>query len=145
MKEQFKRIDDFIEQNGTFDEGEWLLYEVVDWLKTNHVGIEGVAPILELMERHPLVEFGTPGALVHFAEEFWKKGYEPLLEKSIKQTPAVHTIWMLNRLINGLVAEGNEEKAMEYIRIFKSIYADENLHEEIRDAAKNFLEYHDEL
>lgn len=52
------------------------------------------------MERHPLISSGTPGALVHYVESFYKKGYEELLEKSVRNAPTVHTVWMLNRLIN---------------------------------------------
>ena len=42
-----------------------------------------------------------PGALVHFSEKFHHHGYEEKLLESISRRPVSHTIWMLNRLING--------------------------------------------
>jgi hypothetical protein len=65
------------------------------------VGLEAVVPVLRFMEDHPAVDFGSPGALVHFVERFYGKGYEDLLVESIRRKPTAHTAWMLNRLING--------------------------------------------
>jgi hypothetical protein len=42
-----------------------------------------------------------PGALVHFVEEFYQKGYQERLIKSISRKPTMLTVWMLNRVING--------------------------------------------
>jgi hypothetical protein len=53
------------------------------------------------MEDHPSIEYGTPGALVHFVERFYGKGYEDKLVESVKRKPTLSTVWMLNRLING--------------------------------------------
>jgi len=55
----------------------------------------------DFMEEHPEIDYGTPGPLVHFLERFYKKGYEEQLVLSIRRKPTCHTIWMLNRLING--------------------------------------------
>ena len=127
-------------------EGEFTLlqYDIVDKMEAAKVSIEAIQPILELMEGYPLVEFGSPGPLTHFIESFYEENktlYENLLEQSVKTKPAVHTIWLLNRVIN--VSE--EEKAKEYIQIMKSIYNDKTLHENIQASAKNFLEYQEEL
>lgn len=46
---------------------------------------ELVAPILEIIESNPDIDFGTPGDLVHFVEKFYKKGYEELLLKSVRK------------------------------------------------------------
>ena len=48
---------------------------------------ELVAPILEIIESNPDIDFGTPGDLVHFVEKFYKKGYEELLLKSVRKNP----------------------------------------------------------
>ena len=58
---------------------------------------ELVAPILEIIESNPDIDFGTPGDLVHFVEKFYKKGYEELLLKSVRKNPTMHNIWMLHR------------------------------------------------
>jgi hypothetical protein len=60
------------------------------------------------MEEYPVIDFGTPGPLVHFLERFYGQGYEDKLILSIQRKPTAHTLWMLNRLING--ARSHEEK-----------------------------------
>lgn len=144
MEEHINKIEEFLTNNDWMkneSEFENIMYEIRDSLTSNGVGIEAVEPILELMERYPLVSFGSPGALTHFMETFYKKGYEALLERSVRKAPTVHTVWLLNRLING----ATDEKALEYIQIMKSIYGYCNLHQEIRDVAKALLEYHEEF
>lgn len=121
-----------------------LQYEIVDKMEADNVGVEVVQPIIELMEKYPLTEFGTPGPLTHFIEGFYKEHkalYENLLVQSVRRSPAVHTIWLLNRLIN---ANSGEVKK-EYIQIMKSVYNNEDIHEDIRAVTKNFLEYQKEL
>lgn len=59
-----------------------------------------VKPILELIGNNPTVDFGTPGYLVHFVEQFSGKGYEQLLMDSVIKTPTEHNIWMLHRCFN---------------------------------------------
>jgi hypothetical protein len=76
--------------------------EVTDALLAAGAGIEAVEPILRFMEANPHVDFGTPGALVHFVERFFRKGYEEKLVGSVRRKPTPHTLWMLSRLINGV-------------------------------------------
>ena len=52
------------------------------------------------MEEFPDADFGQPGPLTHFVETFYSNGYEELLCQSLKRRPTVHTVWMLNRIIN---------------------------------------------
>jgi hypothetical protein len=65
------------------------------------VGYESVEPILQFMEKHPTLEYGTPGPLVHFVEDFYTKGYEKKLLESVRRKPTMITVWMLNRVLNG--------------------------------------------
>ena len=76
-------------------------YELADRLAADGGGIETVEPILRFMEDHPLIDFGTPGPLVHYLEGFYGNGYEERLIESINRKPTGHTVWMLNRIING--------------------------------------------
>lgn len=79
------------------DEG----YDLVQgWLDAG-VGLAAVDPVLRFMEAHPDWNFGTPGPLVHFVERFHGQGYERELIASVERQPTSHTLWMLNRLING--------------------------------------------
>ena len=38
---------------------------------------------------------------LNYMERFYRHGYEELLMKSIERRPTIHTIFMMNRLING--------------------------------------------
>ena len=76
----------------------------------NGVGIESVEPILRFMEAHSDLDLGTPGALVHFVERFYRRGYEELLIASLRRRPTAHTVWMLNRLLNG--AKSSKERKL---------------------------------
>ena len=83
--------DDFPAKSSTLAES---------WLAAR-VGSEAVESILRFMEEHPGVDYGTPGALVHFVERFGKKDYDDKLLASVERKPVAHTVWMLNRMING--------------------------------------------
>ena len=77
--------------------------DLVERLNRDIDGFDSVEPILRFMENHTSVDFGSPGPLVHFVEQFYKHGYEQKLLQSIARKPTSHTVWMLNRLINGTV------------------------------------------
>jgi hypothetical protein len=95
-----------------------------------------VEPLLKLLEKYPDADFGAPGPVVHFVERFFKKGYEALLVASLKRKPTAHTLWMLNRIINGV--QGKQKK--EYVALMQEIADDGALPEGIRSVAKEFLE-----
>lgn len=75
--------------------------ELVERWGDAEANLDTVAAVLHFMEAHPDLDFGTPGALVHFVERFHGHGYESLLLDSIARRPTAHTAWMLNRVING--------------------------------------------
>ena len=78
-----------------------------------------------------------PGAMVHFIEKYDPE-YIPLLIQSIKRAPSMHTLWMLNRCING------SDDADEYIDVLKEVAANESLDEAIRQSAQEFVNYQEE-
>ena len=98
--------------------------------------LDSVQPLLRLMERHPLTDFGSPGSIVHFVERFYKKGYEEELLLSLKRMPTLHTVWMLNRLINGT------DQAEVYLDLLKEISENASYDKEIREEALHFLSIH---
>lgn len=102
-------------------------------IEESNIGIEAVEPLLQLMERHPLSDFGTPGSIVHFVEKFYKKGYEQLFISSVKRRPTMHTVWMLNRVKNG------EDEQQRYIEILNDIVHNKDIEKEIRESAQDFL------
>lgn len=102
-------------------------------IEESGIGLQAVEPLLQFIERHPLSDFGMPGSIVHFVEKFYKKGYEQLLIASVKRRPAMHTVWMLNRVKNG------EENQQGYIKILNDSVHNKDIEEEIRNSARNFL------
>ena len=63
--------------------------------------VDALPLIFRLFEAHPKVYFGDPGPLAHFAENFFQHGYEEQLYQSLRRRPTPHTVWLLNRIING--------------------------------------------
>ncbi|MGP1375942.1 MAG: hypothetical protein ACTTKS_00005 [Bulleidia sp.] len=125
-----------IEDNINRDDFEMVMMDCMEDIKRNHNQLASVKPLLQLMERNPLIHFGDPGAIVHFVETFYKKGYEEELVDSIKRKPALHTVWMLNRLING--ADNKEY----YLSLLKEICKNKLNDKKIRDEALYFLSIH---
>lgn len=74
-----------------------------------------VEPILQFMERHPALDFGMPGPLVHCAERFYGRGYEAKLLDSIGRRPTACTVWMLIRVINGTREPGVRHQYLEIL------------------------------
>jgi hypothetical protein len=70
-------------------------------VKAGGVNVQLVRVILEFMEANPEVDFGAPGPLTHLIEKLYGKGYEAELLASLVRTPTTHSIWLLNRVING--------------------------------------------
>jgi hypothetical protein len=77
------------------------------------LGLGAVRAVLEFMEQRPDLYFGSPGPLVHFVERFYGKGYEKELLASIQRKPTVHTVWMLNRVINGVRSAGERRRLID--------------------------------
>ena len=125
-----------IEDNINCDDFEIVMIDCIEDIKRNHNQLASVKPLLQLMERNPLIHFGDPGAIVHFVETFYKKGYEEELVNSIKRKPTLHTIWMLNRIING--ADNKEY----YLSLLKKIYENKSYDKEKREEALYFLSIH---
>lgn len=62
-----------IEDNIDSDDFEWIINECMADIESNYNQLDSVQPLLQLMERHPLTYFGSPGEIVHFVETFYKK------------------------------------------------------------------------
>ena len=116
------------------DDFEFESEEIMEELSDAGAGFETVEPLLAIMERHPLDDFGMPGAVVHFIEQF-HPGHIPLLVSSLERSPAMHTVWMLNRCING------SENKQEYLAVLKGVADNVNADEAVRRSAKEFYDY----
>jgi hypothetical protein len=129
ISEELNRIadDDFAARSG----------ELVDeWIKDD-VGLEAVMQILHFMESHPSIDYGMPGGLVHFMERFYREGYEQRLLESVERAPTFHTVWMLNRLING--ARSDKEKRT-LLTALEGVLVNPRTDAKTLHRAKHFLE-----
>ena len=76
-------------------------------------------------------------SMVHYIESFYPD-FLPLLIASVKRTPTMHTVWMLNRCINGKFSRE------ELLSALREVAENENTDKAIRDSAKSFLDYQTE-
>lgn len=131
LKQEIARIEASIE----YDEVDTLVMEdSIDAITNAGYKQEAIVPLLQLIERHPITYFGDPGAIVHFIEHFDPE-YEEYLVESLKRTPTITTIWMLNRCING------REHTEELIDLMKEIAGRMDVDKEIRERAQEYVSF----
>ena len=94
-------------------------------------------PLFDLLERYPDADFGSPGPIVHFLEQFFPGGYEDELLASVRRAPMWTTLWMLNRLVNGTSGSEQERYVDELQRIAEAGLG------EMSDEARGYLGLHD--
>lgn len=111
--------------------------EVLAIVREEDDSFEYVSFILRLMEENPNLDFGVPGPAVHFVEKFFQKGYEELLLESVNRRPTIHTLWMLNRIINSPALKDKEK----YLSALKTISENENELDSVREEARSFLSF----
>jgi len=128
MEELLKKLEALVGS----DDFEYESEEIMEQLEEEGAGEEIIADLLGIMEHHPLDDFGMPGAMVHFIERFYP-AHIPLLQDSVRRAPALSTVWMLNRCINGGV------QAAECAELLREIAGNPQNDPAIRDCANSFL------
>lgn len=108
--------------------------EVMEAINTYSNPYEFVAPILEIIADNPSVDFGMPGELVYFVEQFYKNGYEELLIASVSEKPTPHNIWMLHRCYNDI----NNPKHEKFAEVIKKLKNEESVSTEVQAAIDEF-------
>lgn len=138
MTNYLEKIENLIKNNNIVSDNEIedIISQVEDELHETGAGIESVQVVLSLMEHFSLFDFGFPGGLTHHIESFFKYGYEELLLQSINRMPTNHTVWLLNRVINGV----DKERATIYSQTLLDISNNELYTDDVRKTAKDF--YH---
>ena len=116
------------------DDFEYDSEEIMEKLEDEGAGMDAIEALLAMMERHPADDLGMPGAVVHFIERSYPK-YIPMLISSIERKPALQTVWMLNRIING-----SDEKE-KYLAILKNVSENASAETAVRELAISFLEF----
>lgn len=113
-------LQDAITEDQEFE----LADEIVDAMEAYPQPFDLVDPVLDFISKHPEVDFGAPGELVHFVERFYHQGYEDLLMEVVGKKPTLHNIWMLHRCcidndpnlvpqIQALVGELKKDKTLD--------------------------------
>ena len=106
-------------QNAAKEDEEYHMDDgLIDAMNEYPESFELVEPILEIIGTHPRVDFGMPGDLVHFLEQFYKHGYEELLVSSVRKNPTAHNIWMGHRCFND-VSNSKREILVELMKELK--------------------------
>jgi hypothetical protein len=111
------------------------------WTEAGY-GSDALDPILKFMEENPELDLGTPGPLVHFAEQFYRvPDYNGKLAASIERMPVPHTVWMLNRVLN---APDNVEEYEQLLVVMQSVRSNPRANEHTRQEAEDFLRFQSE-
>lgn len=115
-----------------------IAYEVVDDLEDGEYSKYAIPLILQMMESHPNVDFGSPGPLVHYVESYYKNGYEQELIASIRRRPTTHTLWMLNRIVNGMDGQDKDQ----YLSLFDDVIVSSDVDPQVVEHSKMFKSLH---
>ncbi len=137
MNTEFLSLVDKLEENVESNDFINVCYDIVEQIEAIENSFEIAEHIFNLFEKYPYEDFGTPGPLVHFLEKFLEKGYKEKLVQSLERCPTIHTIFMLNRIIN--ILDGKEKEY--YLNILNRIAKDEKIGSVEREVAIDFLEY----
>lgn len=128
-----------LEESIDDDDFGYIAENCMQELDESGAGIQAIEPLLELMERHPLLDFGMSDAIVRYAEQFFGKGYEKLLVSSIERRPNLHNVWMLDRIRTYLDNEGRDEEAEDYRDIIRAVLDRTDTEDEIKDLVRQLI------
>ena len=134
MENVIKKLEQYIKD----DEVTYEFDDAIEELEQLDLGLSSVESLLGFMEKHPFTDFGMPGEIVHYMERFYRHGYEELLVKSIERCPTIHTLFMMNRLING---GGDRDYYME---LLKEVTERTDIEKKIQDAAQEYIDFQNE-
>ena len=132
LSQEITKIEESIDEYNEVDT--FVMSNSIDAITEAGYKLEAVEPLLQLLERHPNTYFGDPGEIVHFIEQF-RSEYEKYLIASVKRTPTITTVWMLNRCINA------GEQVEELLGIMREIVAREDVDKEIKERTQDYIDY----
>ena len=116
------------------DEEYYMDDDLIDAINEYPEPFELVEPILEIIGTHPRVDFGMPGDLVHFLEQFYKHGYEELLVSSVRKNPTAHNMWMVHRCFDDV----NNPKREMIVELMKKLKDDSSVSMDIKKEIDEF-------
>lgn len=92
-------------------------YELIDELEECEHPFDAIKPIFELIETSPNIDYGGPGPLGSFMEEYYHEGYEEELVASLNRKPTNYTIFLMFRVI----ADKSNPDLDRYKKILKTV------------------------
>ncbi len=117
-----------------FHEKIGFILEKIDKVENSNYTVK---PLIKIIQENPEFDFGNPGEIVFFIEKYDEEKYDKILVESLMEKPTEHTIFMMNRIINGAL----EEKKSEYIELYMKILCDNRINDELKKIIKEFLEF----
>ncbi len=117
-----------------FHEKIGFILEKIDKVENSNYTVK---PLIKIIQENPEFDFGNPGEIVFFLEKYDEEKYDKILVESVMEKPTEHTIFMMNRIING----ASEEKKSEYIELYMKILCDNRINDELKKIIKEFLEF----
>ena len=96
-----------------------------------------VRPLIEIIQENPEFDFGNPGEIVFFLEKYDEEKYDKILVESLMKKLTEHTIFMMNRIING----ASDEKKSEYIELYMKILCGNRINNDLKNIINEFLEF----
>ena len=116
--------------------GSERLWQLTDALMSLPEPERAIPELFRVMERLPDTDLGSPGPLVHTLEVL--KGYEAELIRSIRRSPSLLSVWMVNRILN---TELQPEIRKSYISLLDDAAARSDVPKTVRNDARHFLEF----
>jgi hypothetical protein len=137
--EIIKALTSFEPDGRSNDDNISYFYELMDALKHNADKDKAIEPIFRLIEKHPHIDYGSPGPLAHTLESFHEFYHEPLFA-SLDRRPTPLTVWMLNRLTN---ADQNYLEHKTLVEKMHSLLQHPELDDVTRTAVEDFVDFQD--
>lgn len=129
-----ERLEEALEEG--VDEFDYEAENCMQELDESGAGFDAVEPLLRFMERHPMADFDTAGAVVRYAEQFFGRGYEGALMKSVSRRPTLNTVRMLARVM-GFAKENDQD-----YEPFEDVLIDvlnSDFEDEIKDSVRELI------
>jgi hypothetical protein len=116
-----------------------LAKEIIEKHRTGNIerDFDLAKQAIAFIESHPKVDFGIPGSLTQFAEEYLGRGYERVLLESVRRSPNVITLSMLNRLINGVA---DVQGRRELMSVLGEVLNMPGISTSARESARHYLQ-----
>lgn len=93
-----------------------------------------IPEMFSLMERMPDTDLGSPGPLVHTLEVI--PGYEHYLVNSVRRTPSLLSVWMVNRILNSPLTA---DRRLFWMTLLQEAVDRPDLLKSVREDAEQFL------